>query len=202
MSGGTREGAGRKAVEIDPVQLEKLCVMQASDEDLAGLFNVSVRTIQNRRKQPGTAEVMLRGNARGHVNIRGAQMRMLEKGNPSMGIWLGKCQLGQRETSSTRIRLKKIRSAQDVGKAAEKVTRDSARGKMTLAEGDRMMSILQKHAKIIEVVELAGEIEKIKAHLAAAPVSGPQIIGLPDQSKRGSLSGMPGAATGTGEEIK
>jgi len=201
MSGGTREGAGRKAVEIDPVQLEKLCVMQASDEDLAGYFNVSVRTIQNRRKQPGTAEVMRRGNARGRINIRGAQMRMLEKGNPSMGIWLGKCQLGQRETSSTRIRLKKIRSAQDVGKAAEKVTRDSARGKMTLAEGDRM-SILQKHAKIIEVVELAGEIEKIKAHLAAAPVSGPQIIGLPDQSKRGGVSGMPRAATGTGEEIK
>jgi hypothetical protein len=129
-------------------------------------------------------------------------MKMLDAGNASMGIWLGKCQLGQRETSSTRLSLKKIRNAQDLGKAAEKVTRDAARGKMTLAEGDTMMSILEKHAKIIEVVELAGEVEKIKAHLAAAPVRGPQIVGLPDQSKRGSLSGMPPAAAGTREEIK
>jgi hypothetical protein len=35
MAGGIREGAGRKAVEIDLLELEKLCSMLCSDEDIA-----------------------------------------------------------------------------------------------------------------------------------------------------------------------
>ena len=98
MSGGVRAGAGRKAAQIDPIELEKLCTLQCSDEEIAAWFGVSVRTVQNRRKQPKFAEVMLRGKARGRISVRRAQMRLLETGNGSIAIWLGKNLLGQRDT--------------------------------------------------------------------------------------------------------
>jgi len=97
MSGGAREGAGRKAIQIDLLELEKLCSLQCSDEEIAAWFSVSVRTIQNRRAQPKFAEVMRRGKARGCINVRRAQMRLLEAGNATMTVWLGKIMLGQRD---------------------------------------------------------------------------------------------------------
>jgi hypothetical protein len=98
MSGGIREGAGRKAAQIDLGELEKLCSMHCSDDEAAAWFGVSLRTIQNRRRQPEFAKVMHRGKARGCLNVRRAQLRLLEADNPAMAIWLGKIVLGQRET--------------------------------------------------------------------------------------------------------
>ena len=97
MTGGKRRGAGRKAVEIDVVELEKLCSLQCTYEEIAAWFNVSVRTIESRRKQPKFAEAMDRGKARGRISVRRAQMRLLEAGNATMGIWLGKQLLGQKD---------------------------------------------------------------------------------------------------------
>ena len=97
MTGGKRSGAGRKVVEIDVVELEKLCSLQCTYEEIAAWFNVSVRTIESRRKQPKFAEAMDRGKARGRISVRRAQMRLLEAGNATMGIWLGKQLLGQKD---------------------------------------------------------------------------------------------------------
>lgn len=80
---------------IDVEQLEKLCALQATDEEVAAWFNVSTRTIERRRKQAKFCEVMERGKARGRLSIRRAQMKMLESGNATMGVWLGKQYLGQ-----------------------------------------------------------------------------------------------------------
>jgi hypothetical protein len=99
MPGGTRAGAGRKPVKIDLIELEKLCSLQCTDEDLAAFFGVSVRTIENRRKQPKFGEVMARGRAKGRISVRRAQVKLLEAGNASMGIWLGKQLLGQRDVT-------------------------------------------------------------------------------------------------------
>ena len=98
MPGGIRAGAGRKAAQIDLGELEKLCSMHCSDDELAAWFGVSVRTIQNRRRQPKFARVMYRGKARGCLNVRRAQLRLLEADNAAMAIWLGKIVLGQRDT--------------------------------------------------------------------------------------------------------
>ena len=99
-SGGIRKGAGRKAVRIDLLELEKVCSMHPGDEEIAFFFGVSVRTIQERRKQPKFAEAMRRGKARACFSVRRAQMRLLEAGNATMAIWLGKNLLGQRDTSA------------------------------------------------------------------------------------------------------
>ena len=98
MRGGTRSGAGRKPVKIDLVELEKLCVLHSTDEDLAYYFGVSSRTIENRKKQSEFAQAMARGKAKGRLSVRRAQMKLLDSGNVVMAIWLGKQLLGQRDT--------------------------------------------------------------------------------------------------------
>ena len=103
MTGGSRPGAGRKAIKIDLVELEKLCMLQCTDLELAEFFGVSTRTIETRRKQPKFAAVMSRGRAKGRISVRRAQMRLLESGNAGMGVWLGKQLLGQRDVTPIEV---------------------------------------------------------------------------------------------------
>ena len=101
MHGGTRSGAGRRAVHIDLVQLEKLCSLQCTDEELAAWFGMSPTTIARRRRNPEFAEAIERGRARGRISVRRAQMKLLASGNPSIAVWLGRQLLGQRDVSTT-----------------------------------------------------------------------------------------------------
>ena len=75
-------------------------MLQCTDEEIAAWFGVSTRTIERRRLQPGFAEVMQRGKAKGRISIRRLQMKLLEEGNATMGVWLGKQLLGQNEQSA------------------------------------------------------------------------------------------------------
>ena len=97
MRGGTRSTAGRKAIYIDLVELEKLCSLHCTDEDLAWYFGVSVRTIEKRRKKVEFSEAMNRGRAKGRISLRRSQMKLVEKGNAPMSIWMGKQWLDQRD---------------------------------------------------------------------------------------------------------
>jgi hypothetical protein len=85
---------GRK-FDIDPEELERLCQMQATDEEIADFYGISTRTLERRRQEPVFAEAMQRGRAKGKLTVRRHQFRMLEQGNATMGIWLGKQYLGQ-----------------------------------------------------------------------------------------------------------
>ena len=80
---------------IDLAELEKLCAMQCTDEEIAAWFKVTTRTIERRRKVRKFAEIMDRGKARGKISVRRMQMKLLEEGNATMGVWLGKQLLGQ-----------------------------------------------------------------------------------------------------------
>jgi len=97
MHGGQRPGAGRKAVQIDLEQLEKLCALQCTDVEIAAWFQVSLRTIEKRRRLPKFADAMQRGRAKGRISVRRYQMKLLETGNATMAVWLGKQLLGQRD---------------------------------------------------------------------------------------------------------
>jgi hypothetical protein len=103
MRGGHRAGAGRKPVAIDLIELEKLCVLQCTHEELAAWFNCSVRSIENYSKKEEFAEVMARGRAKGRISVRRAQMKLLEAGNATMGVWLGKQLLGQRDVTPIEV---------------------------------------------------------------------------------------------------
>ena len=80
---------------IDLAELEKLCGLQCTDEEIAAWFGVTTRTIERRRKVRKFAEVMDRGKAKGRISVRRQQMKLLEAGNATMGVWLGKNILGQ-----------------------------------------------------------------------------------------------------------
>jgi hypothetical protein len=97
MRGGSRPSAGRRPIPIDLVELEKLCSLHCTDDELAAFFGVSVRTIEGRRKIPKFAEVMKRGRAKGCISLRRSQVKLVEKGNAPMTIWMGKQWLGQRD---------------------------------------------------------------------------------------------------------
>ena len=86
--------------EIDLGELEKLAGLQCTDEEVAAWFNVSTRTIERRRLEPEFAEVMTRGKAKGRISVRRMQMKLLEEGNATMGVWLGKQILGQADQIS------------------------------------------------------------------------------------------------------
>jgi hypothetical protein len=92
---------GRKPVHIDLSELEKLSALHCTDEEIAGWFGVSTRTIENRRKRPEFAEAMQRGRTKGRISVRRAQMKLLEEGSGTMGVWLGKQILGQRDVVTT-----------------------------------------------------------------------------------------------------
>src|SRR5450432_1649372 len=80
---------------IDLTELEKLCGLQCTDEEIGAWFNVTTRTIERRRKVMKFADVMNRGKAKGRISVRRQQMKLLEQGNATMGVWLGKNILGQ-----------------------------------------------------------------------------------------------------------
>src|SRR3954471_562271 len=92
---------GRKPVQISLIELEKLASLHCTNEELADWFGVSVRTIELRKKRREFAEAMQRGRSKGRISVRRAQMKMLETGNGTMGIWLGKQLLGQRDVITT-----------------------------------------------------------------------------------------------------
>jgi hypothetical protein len=81
--------------KIDLVELERLSAMQCTDEEVGAWFGVTTRTIERRRKNARFAEVMNRGRAKGRISVRRAQLKLLEAGNATMGVWLGKNILGQ-----------------------------------------------------------------------------------------------------------
>ena len=101
MPGGARSGAGRKPVHIDLIELEKLCAMQSTDEEIAAWFKVSARTIERRRRSAPFREVMDRGKAKGRVSLRRSLWRLANAGNPAANIFLSKNLLGYRDVVNT-----------------------------------------------------------------------------------------------------
>src|SRR5512143_3966147 len=87
----------RAEAKIDLEEVEKLSMMQSTDEEIAAWFGVTARTIARRRKVRAFREAMERGRAKGRISVRRMQMKLLESGNATMGVWLGKQMLRQTE---------------------------------------------------------------------------------------------------------
>jgi hypothetical protein len=169
MSGGARAGAGRKAAQIDLLQLEQLCSMECSDQEIAGFFSVSVRTIQNRRAQRKFGDVMRRGDAKGRMSIRRAQVRQVEAGNVPMIIWMSKNRLGQKDTGGCiSMSLPPIKTAEDVDVAAEEVMQAIVSGKVSPVQGESLMRVLEMRSRMIAEVQTVNRIERLEQNWTAA----------------------------------
>ncbi len=116
----------RDPYAIDVEELEKLCALHCTQEEICAWFRRGVAWLQARRSDrekkyefpiqlgDGTtvrqymtiAEIMERGYARGRISLRRQQIKLLEAGGSgagTMAVWLGKQILGQRDTVDMRV---------------------------------------------------------------------------------------------------
>ena len=87
----------RPKSKIDLAELEKLCGMQCTDEEVAAFFGVSTRTVERRRRVERFREVMERARAKGRVSVRRNLFRLASNGNVAAAIFLAKNLLGYRD---------------------------------------------------------------------------------------------------------
>jgi len=87
----------RPKVKIDLAELEKLCVMQCADDEVAAFFGVSTRTIERRRQVKKFNDIMDRGKAKGRLSVRRHLFRLAGGGNVAAAIFLSKNLLGYKD---------------------------------------------------------------------------------------------------------
>ena len=91
---------GRPRKEIDNKIFENLCGLQCTLEEIAGVFDCSVDTIERwcKREYGETfAEVYKKHSAKGKTSLRRIQFKLAEK-SAAMAIFLGKNYLGQKDS--------------------------------------------------------------------------------------------------------
>src|SRR5690348_8262166 len=87
----------RPKVKIDLTELEKLCGMQCTVEEIAAFFDVSTRTIERRGLNDRFREVMDRGRAKGRISVRRFLFGLAKAGNIAAAIFLAKNVLGYKD---------------------------------------------------------------------------------------------------------
>ena len=81
-------------------ELERLCTIQCTDEEIAAFLRVSTRTIERRRKVQSFREAMERGKAKGRVSLRRNLFHLALNGNLGANIFLAKNLLGYKDVVS------------------------------------------------------------------------------------------------------
>lgn len=85
---------GRPKKEIDYSLAEKLSAIMCSQEEIANILEISVRTLQ---RDEEFCRVFKKGQDTGKMSLKRKQFEVANKGNTAMLIWLGKNYLGQKE---------------------------------------------------------------------------------------------------------
>ncbi len=85
---------GRPKKPIDYATVEKLASIMCTQEEIASYLDLAVRTLQ---RDDEFCRIYKRGIDNGRMSVRRSQYKMVEAGNATMAIWLGKQYLGQRD---------------------------------------------------------------------------------------------------------
>lgn len=104
---------GRPRKELDVELFKKLCVLHCTEEEIAGILEMTADTLDERIKERWNAPfsaVFKRFSAPGKVSLRRTQFKMAET-NPAMAIWMGKMHLGQVDRSQIEQRVNTNASA-------------------------------------------------------------------------------------------
>ena len=86
------KGAGRPHIKIDPLQVEKLAMIQCTQDEMSAVLGCSVDTLHR-----NYADVIKKGWEEGKMSLRRLQYKSAEAGDRTLLIWLGKQYLGQRD---------------------------------------------------------------------------------------------------------
>tara|TARA_R110000764_G_scaffold35177_2_gene78536 strand:+ start:2452 stop:2790 length:339 start_codon:yes stop_codon:yes gene_type:complete len=86
----------KSKIEFNLEALESLCRLNCTHAEIAAYFNVSLKTVERRYKEElDFAAAVDRGKATGRLSLRRKQIELVDNGNASMAIWLGKQLLNQ-----------------------------------------------------------------------------------------------------------
>ena len=85
---------GRPKKEIDYDMVMKLSSIMCTQEEIANVLGLSVKTLQ---RDEEFSRIYKEGQSKGKISLRRSQFKIAER-NSSMAIWLGKQYLGQRDT--------------------------------------------------------------------------------------------------------
>ena len=95
----TKRKVGRPKVEINWAQVEQMCWIQCTGEEIASIVGMSYDGLDNRIQNEfgmNFSEYFKKHSAHGKASLRRRQYKKaVEEGNPAMLIWLGKQWLGQ-----------------------------------------------------------------------------------------------------------
>lgn len=109
---------GRPRLEIDMKELDKLCTLQCTAEEIASWFDCSVDTIENRIKEHsglGFSEYFAKKRGKGKISLRRKQFETAMSGNVTMQIFLGKNYLGQADKQEVDHKVSEIKISGDDG---------------------------------------------------------------------------------------
>ena len=90
----------RPRKQIDWEEFDKLCMIQATQGEIAAWFDCTVDTIENavkREHKVRFSEYFAQKRGKGKISLRRKQFQVALSGNVTMLIWLGKQLLGQRD---------------------------------------------------------------------------------------------------------
>lgn len=87
----------RPKLKIDVAELEKLCTMQCTDEEVAAFLGISVKTLERRKHIKTFADTMEKAKSKGRVSVRRMLFSQAAKGNIAATIFLAKNVLGYRD---------------------------------------------------------------------------------------------------------
>ncbi len=91
-------------IKMNTEDIERLASLQCTQVEIAAWFDASIKTLELRlSKDAALREAYDRGRAKGRISLRRHQMRMVEEGNATMAIWLGKQILGQRDVQRLEV---------------------------------------------------------------------------------------------------
>lgn len=84
--------------KFDLVEVEKVCQLHPTDEELAAYLGCSPATIKRRKAaDPDFQAAYENGRGKARLSLRRAQIEKATNGDSTMLIWLGKQLLGQRD---------------------------------------------------------------------------------------------------------
>lgn len=100
------KGAGSPEIIIDWEQVDSLCKIQCTGEEIASVLDVGYNTIERACKRDHNVkfgDYIAQKKLGGKASLRRNQWKLAQDGNATMLVWLGKNMLNQTDKTETEI---------------------------------------------------------------------------------------------------
>jgi hypothetical protein len=97
---------GRPLFDVNWDQVDELCAIQCTGEEIAGVIGCDYDTLATackREKHTAFSDYFKQKASNGKMSLRRTQYTTAMEGNPTMLVWLGKNWLGQTDKMETAI---------------------------------------------------------------------------------------------------